>query len=112
MSIPLWFHSPFFVRNGFNAFYYITYTKSNYTCSNLYLQDPTVFPLKGQCQEIFDPRFFHQTIPPRALIHGLKPIRKWLRIRRENRVGNRQNLMTPRDQTFWSEFPFNIYVSQ
>jgi hypothetical protein len=27
--------------------------------------------LKGQCHEIFDPRFFHQTIPPRALIHGL-----------------------------------------
>jgi hypothetical protein len=24
--------------------------------------------------------------PPRALIHGLKPFRKWLRIRRENRL--------------------------
>jgi hypothetical protein len=30
-------------------------------------------PLKGQCQEVFDLRFFHQTIPPRPLIHGLKP---------------------------------------
>jgi hypothetical protein len=42
------------------------------------------FNLKGQCHEIFDPRFFHQTIPPRALIHVLKPFRMWLRIRREN----------------------------
>jgi hypothetical protein len=31
--------------------------------------------LKGQCHEVFDPRFFHQTIPPRGLIHGLKPFR-------------------------------------
>jgi hypothetical protein len=37
--------------------------------------------LKGQCHKIFDP---HQTIPPRALTHGLKPFRIWLRIRREN----------------------------
>jgi hypothetical protein len=29
--------------------------------------------------------FFHQTIPPRALIYGQKPFRIWLRIRRENR---------------------------
>jgi hypothetical protein len=41
--------------------------------------------LKGQCHEIFDPRFFHQTITPRALIHGLKPFCIWLRFRRENR---------------------------
>jgi hypothetical protein len=40
--------------------------------------------------------FLHQTIPPRALIHGLKPFRIWLRIRRENRVGNRQNRLLPR----------------
>jgi hypothetical protein len=30
--------------------------------------------------------FFHQTIPPRALIPALKPFRIWLRIRRENRL--------------------------
>jgi hypothetical protein len=31
-------------------------------------------PLKGQWNEIFDPRFFfHQSTPPRALIHGLEP---------------------------------------
>jgi hypothetical protein len=57
--------------------------------------------LKGQCHEIFDPRFFfHQTIRPRALIRGLKPFRIWLRIRRENRVGNRQNglLRSDRDR--------------
>jgi hypothetical protein len=28
--------------------------------------------LKGQLHEIFDPRFVHQSTPPRALIHGLK----------------------------------------
>jgi hypothetical protein len=31
------------------------------------------FSLKGQCHEIFDPRFFHQTMPPGPLIHGFKP---------------------------------------
>jgi hypothetical protein len=30
--------------------------------------------------------FFHQTIPLRALIHGLKLFRTWLRIRQENRL--------------------------
>jgi hypothetical protein len=49
------------------------------------------FCLKGQCHEIFDLWFFHQTIPPRALIHVLKPFRIWIRIRRENRLCNRQN---------------------
>jgi hypothetical protein len=38
---------------------------------------------KGQCHEIFDPWLFQQTIPPRALSHGLKPFRIWLRIRDE-----------------------------
>jgi hypothetical protein len=37
--------------------------------------------LNGQCHEIFDPQFFHQTIPPRALIHGLKSFCIWLRFR-------------------------------
>jgi hypothetical protein len=73
---------------------------------------PYRIPIKGTVSRDFRPSVFSSNNPPRALIHGLKPIRKWLRIRRENRVGNRQNLMTPRDQTFWSEFPFNIYVSQ
>jgi hypothetical protein len=58
--------------------------------------------LNGQCHEIFDPHFFHQSTPPRVLIHGLKPFRIRLRIRRENRCENRQN------RTFLSEFPFNI----
>jgi hypothetical protein len=31
--------------------------------------------LKGQCQEIFDPRFFHLSIHPRALFQVLKPFR-------------------------------------
>jgi hypothetical protein len=39
------------------------------------------FFLKGQCHEIFDLWFFHQTIPPGALIHGLKHFCIWLRIR-------------------------------
>jgi hypothetical protein len=30
--------------------------------------------LKGQSHEIFDPRFFHQSIPLCPLIHLLKPI--------------------------------------
>jgi hypothetical protein len=42
--------------------------------------------------------FFHQTIPPRALIHGLKPFRIWLRMSRENRVGNRQNRLPRSDK--------------
>jgi hypothetical protein len=48
--------------------------------------------LKGQCHEIFDPWFFHQTIPPRALIHSLKPFCIWLRFRRENRDNCLQSL--------------------
>jgi hypothetical protein len=44
----------------------------------------TLSLLKGQCHEIFNPWFFNQTIPPRALIHGLKPFQIWLRIRHEN----------------------------
>jgi hypothetical protein len=47
--------------------------------------------LKGQCHAIFDFWFFHQTIPPRALIHGVKPFRIWIQIRRENRLCNSQN---------------------
>jgi hypothetical protein len=59
--------------------------------------------LKGQCHEIFNPRFIHQTTPPRALIHGLKPICIWLRYRRENRDNRLQSsdpavLMRPRNQ--------------
>jgi hypothetical protein len=78
---------------------------------------PDPLPLKGQCHEIFDPRFFcHQTIPPRALIQGLKLFRIWLRIRRENRVGNRQNRLPRSDRDrgsrlfFLLELPFNRYV--
>jgi hypothetical protein len=41
--------------------------------------------LKGQLHEIFDPRFFHKSTPPRALIHGLKPFCIWPNIRRKNR---------------------------
>jgi hypothetical protein len=48
------------------------------------------FLLKGQCNEIFNPRFFSSINPPRALIHRLNPFRIWLRIRREIRFGNRQ----------------------
>jgi hypothetical protein len=47
--------------------------------------------LKGQLHEIFDPRFF--STPPSALIHKLKPFRKWLRIRRAYRFESRQWLL-------------------
>jgi hypothetical protein len=53
--------------------------------------------LKEQCREIFDPRFFHQSIQPRALIHGPKPFRIWLRIRLDIQIGNRQYRI-PRNQ--------------
>jgi hypothetical protein len=33
-------------------------------------------------------RDFHQTAPPMSLIHGLKPFRIWLRIRKENSLRN------------------------
>jgi hypothetical protein len=49
------------------------------------------FLLKGQLYEISDPRFFHQSTPPRALIHRLKLFRIWIRIRRDNRFESRQN---------------------
>jgi hypothetical protein len=37
--------------------------------------------LKGQCHEIYDPWFFHQSIPLGPLIHGLKPFQIQIRIR-------------------------------
>jgi hypothetical protein len=37
---------------------------------------------KGQCHEIFDPRFFRQSITPRPLINTLKYFRFLFRIRR------------------------------
>jgi hypothetical protein len=47
-----------------------------------------VLLLKGQCHDIFEPRFFSQTIPARAMIHGKRPFRIWLRIRRDIRFGS------------------------
>jgi hypothetical protein len=41
--------------------------------------------LKGQLHEILEPRFFHQSTPPRALILGQRLFCIWPRIRRENR---------------------------
>jgi hypothetical protein len=42
--------------------------------------------VKGTVSRDFRPSaFFHQSTPPRALIHGLKPFRIWLRNRREIR---------------------------
>jgi hypothetical protein len=53
---------------------------------------------------------FHQSTPPRALIHWLKPFRIWLRIRRDNRFERRPNLFQrgqwPRWNRKWSlKFP-------
>jgi hypothetical protein len=50
-----------------------------------------MYDLKGQLHGIFGPWFFHQSTPSRALIHGLKPFRIWLRIRRDNRFESRKN---------------------
>jgi hypothetical protein len=46
---------------------------------------------------MFGPRFFHQTIPPRALIHGIKSFCMWLSIRRENQ-DNHCKVRIPRSQ--------------
>jgi hypothetical protein len=47
--------------------------------------------VQGTRDKSFDPRFFHQTIASRALIHRLKPFRIWLWIRGENWFGSWQN---------------------
>jgi hypothetical protein len=47
--------------------------------------------LKGQYHDILSLGFFHQSITPRALILGLKPVRIWLRILRETQFENFQN---------------------
>jgi hypothetical protein len=58
---------------------------------------------KGPCHEIFDTRgFFYQTIPSRARIHGLKMLRKLIRIRRDIQDNRLQSSdpavsMRPRD---------------
>jgi hypothetical protein len=44
--------------------------------------DPKHCLLKGQCHEIFDPRFFRQSITPRPLINTPKYFRILFRIRR------------------------------
>jgi hypothetical protein len=41
-----------------------------------------VASLKGQCHEIFDSRFFRQSITPRPLINTIKYFRILFRIRR------------------------------
>jgi hypothetical protein len=40
-------------------------------CSFSFISQPALF-LKGQYHEIFDPRFFGETVPLGPLIHGLK----------------------------------------
>jgi hypothetical protein len=62
---------------------------NKWTRHNSYFTDYSVYRcsvfrycIKGQYHEIFDPRFFIKQ-SPRVLIHGLKPFRIWLRIRRE-----------------------------
>jgi hypothetical protein len=66
-----------------------------------------IFQVKCQCHEIFDPRLFSSNNPPRALIHGLKPFRTWLRICRVIRDNSLQ-IRIPRCQ--WDlvcKFDFN-----
>jgi hypothetical protein len=51
-------------------------------CHDYWLRtDIQIIFLKGQCHEIFDPRFFRQTIPSRPLIKRLKQLGIWFRIR-------------------------------
>jgi hypothetical protein len=75
---------------------------------NVFLEPPSseeAMTLKGQWHENFDPRFFNQTIPHRALITGQKPVRIWLRICREYRDNHLKSSdsevsMTPLDMTW------------
>jgi hypothetical protein len=49
------------------------------------------FPYRDSVTRFSNLGFFHQTIPPRALIHGLKPFCIWLRFRPENRDNRLQS---------------------
>jgi hypothetical protein len=55
---------------------------------------------KGAVSRDFLPSVFHQSTPPRVLIHGLKPFLIWFRIRRDNLFENHQNQMRPWDPIF------------
>jgi hypothetical protein len=46
---------------------------------------------RDSCTRFSTLGFFHQSTPPRALIHGLELFRIWLRIRRDNPFESRQN---------------------
>jgi hypothetical protein len=58
--------------------------------------------LRGQLHDIFDPRFFHQSTPPRALIHRLKPFRLFLCIRLDNRFKSHQNWFQQCQWPLWN----------
>jgi hypothetical protein len=69
-----------------------------------------VFGLKGQCHETFDPRFFHQGPESRAeAVFHMVSYSPRKSIRKSPKFDPAVSL-TPSDQTFLSEFPFNIYV--
>ncbi len=54
--------------------------------SNTHLKSRETVPLKGQCHEIFDLRFFHQTILLDPLSGSLEGFRFYFRIRRDIRI--------------------------
>jgi hypothetical protein len=92
---------------------FFSYSKSKYSISRILaviwgpyfyqehskLEREFFYFLMGQCHEIFDSRFFSSINPiyGRSLIIRLKPFRRWLRIRRENRFESRENRF-PRGQ--------------
>jgi hypothetical protein len=51
----------------------------------IFLEETCIKLLKGQCHEIFDPRFFRQSIIPRPQINTLKYFRILFRIHRDIR---------------------------
>jgi hypothetical protein len=55
---------------------------------NIVISEP--YFIKGLCYEIFHLKFFHQTTLSELLIHGLKPFRLWIRVRRDIRLWNRK----------------------
>jgi hypothetical protein len=65
--------------------------------------------IKGYLHEIFNPRFFHQSTLPRALIHGLHPFNNWRRIQRENRKYlNFRGVIDPTEIGFKKPLPWFV----
>jgi hypothetical protein len=74
-------------EKGYGTWEKMSLKKEEEECTLYSLVEYNIVPnegmtsLKGQCHEIFDPRFFRQSITPRPLINTLKYFRILFRIR-------------------------------